>query len=124
MFGYGPYSSYNRLRGFVLLLLVRITRALVRTLILEPLYPQLLSFTPISYPTHSPLVTQWPSVAEMGSFGEKSDGKLAHVSFATDQLDTGAPLLAGVSLPLDPEESVRIRYGPIRWSTGMVSSML
>jgi ACS family allantoate permease-like MFS transporter len=45
----------------------------------------------------------------MGSFGEKSDEKLAHVSVDTDQVDTGAPLVAGVTLPLDPEESLRIR---------------
>jgi len=45
----------------------------------------------------------------MGSFGEKSDEKLTHVSIDTDQVDTGAQLLAGVSLPLDPEESLRIR---------------
>ncbi|KAH9039521.1 MFS general substrate transporter [Lactarius pseudohatsudake] len=45
----------------------------------------------------------------MGSFSEKSDEKLAHVSVDTDQVDTGAQLVAGVSLPLDPEESLRIR---------------
>jgi hypothetical protein len=53
----------------------------------------------------------------MGSFGEKSDEKLAHVSVDTDQVDTGAPLVAGVTLPLDPEESLRIRYASIRQST-------
>ena len=60
----------------------------------------------------------------MGSFSEKTDGKFTHVSIDTDQLDTGAQLSAGVSLPLDPEESSRIRYGPIWQSTGMVSSVL
>ncbi|KAH9049317.1 MFS general substrate transporter [Lactarius hengduanensis] len=45
----------------------------------------------------------------MGSFGEKSDEKLARVSVDTNQVDTGAQLVAGVSLPLDPEESLRIR---------------
>ncbi len=49
----------------------------------------------------------------MGSFSEKSDEKLARVSIDTDQVDTGAQLVAGISLPLDPEESLRIRYGPI-----------
>ena len=51
--------------------------------------------------------------AEMGSFSEKSDEKFAHVSIDTDRADTGAQLVAGVSLPLDPEESLRIRYGLI-----------
>ena len=50
----------------------------------------------------------------MGSFSEKSDEKLTRVSIDTDQVDTGAPLVAGVTLPLDPEESVRIRYVLIR----------
>ncbi|KAH9057903.1 MFS general substrate transporter [Lactarius deliciosus] len=45
----------------------------------------------------------------MGSLSEKSDEKFAHVSVDTDQVDTGAQLVAGVSLPLDPEESLRIR---------------
>lgn len=45
----------------------------------------------------------------MGSFSEKSDEKLARVSIDTDQVDTGAQLVAGVSSPLDPEESLRIR---------------
>ena len=52
----------------------------------------------------------------MDSFSEKSDGKFTHVSVDTGQLDTGAQLLAGVSLSLDPEESLRIRYGPmVNW---------
>ena len=49
----------------------------------------------------------------MGSFTEKSDEKQARFSIGTDQIDTGAQLVAGVSLPLDPEESLRIRYGLI-----------
>ena len=49
----------------------------------------------------------------MGSFTEKSDEKLAHVSIDTGQVDTGAQLVVGVALPLDPGESLRIRYGPI-----------
>ena len=49
----------------------------------------------------------------MGSFTEKSDEKLARVSIDTDEADTGAQLAVGVTLPLDPGESSRIRYGPI-----------
>ncbi|KAF8268361.1 MFS general substrate transporter [Lactarius quietus] len=45
----------------------------------------------------------------MGSFSEKSDEKLARIAIDTDQADTGAQLVAGVSSLLDPEESVRIR---------------
>ncbi|KAN0129723.1 major facilitator superfamily [Lactarius tabidus] len=45
----------------------------------------------------------------MGSFSEKSDEKLARVSIDPDQVDTGAQLVAGVTSPLDPEESLRIR---------------
>ncbi|KAF8264096.1 MFS general substrate transporter [Lactarius quietus] len=45
----------------------------------------------------------------MGSFSEKSDEKLTRVSIDTDQADTGAQLVAGVTLRLDPEESLRIR---------------
>jgi ACS family allantoate permease-like MFS transporter len=45
----------------------------------------------------------------MGSFPEKSDEELARVSIDTDQVDTGAQLVAGVTLPLDPGESLRIR---------------
>ena len=59
----------------------------------------------------------------MGSFSEKSDEKLARKSIDTDQVDTGAQLAAGVSLPLDPEESLRIRYGPVQQSVYMVSSI-
>jgi hypothetical protein len=53
----------------------------------------------------------------MGSFSEKSDEKLAHISVDSDQVDTGAPLVAGVTVPLDPEESLRIRYESIWQST-------
>ena len=60
----------------------------------------------------------------MGSFSEKSDEKLAHVSIDTDQVDTGAQLVAGITLPLDPEEALRIRYGPIRQSTSSWSHQL
>jgi hypothetical protein len=52
----------------------------------------------------------------MGSFTEKGDEKLARASVDTDQVDTGAQLVAGVTSPLDPEESLRIRYGSIRQS--------
>ncbi|KAN0129721.1 Major facilitator superfamily domain containing protein [Lactarius tabidus] len=45
----------------------------------------------------------------MGSFTEKGDEKLARASVDTDQVDTGAQLVAGVTSPLDPEESLRIR---------------
>ncbi|KAF8259251.1 MFS general substrate transporter [Lactarius quietus] len=45
----------------------------------------------------------------MGSFSEKRDDTLACKSIDTDQVDTGAQVVAGVSLPLDPEESLRIR---------------
>ena len=51
----------------------------------------------------------------MRRFNEKSDEKLAHSSIDTDLVDTGAHLVAAVS-PLDPEESLRIRYGQIRQS--------
>jgi hypothetical protein len=60
----------------------------------------------------------------MGSFPEKSDEELARVSIDTDQVDTGAQLVAGVTLPLDPGESLRIRYGSIQINTGVVSSTL
>ncbi|KAF8264097.1 MFS general substrate transporter [Lactarius quietus] len=45
----------------------------------------------------------------MGSFSEKSDEKLARVAIDTDQADTGAQLVAGVSSLLDPEESAKNR---------------
>jgi hypothetical protein len=50
----------------------------------------------------------------MGSFNEKSDDseKFARNVIDTDLVDTGAQLVAGVSSPLDQEESSRIRYGP------------
>jgi hypothetical protein len=52
------------------------------------------------------------SCAEMGSFSEKNEEILAHKSIDTDQVDTGAQLVAGISLPLDSEESLSLRYGP------------
>ncbi|KAF8259248.1 hypothetical protein EI94DRAFT_1036852 [Lactarius quietus] len=63
--------------------------------------------TPLSPPSTSPAV----SGQKMGSFGEKSDDKVVRRCIDTDQIDTGAQLVAGVSPPLDPEESLRIRYG-------------
>ena len=71
-------------------------------------------FSAQSCHSHSPPSTSLAvSCAEMGSFTEKCDEKVAHFSIDTDQIDTGALPVAGVSLPLDPEESLRIRYGPI-----------
>ncbi|KAI0305253.1 MFS general substrate transporter [Multifurca ochricompacta] len=45
----------------------------------------------------------------MGSFSEKSDEKHGHVSIDSDQVDTGAQLVAGISSSLDADESLRIR---------------
>ncbi len=60
--------------------------------------------------TFSPSSTS-VSCAVMGSFREKSDEKHDRVSIDTDQVDTGAQLVAGVSSSLGQEESLRIRYG-------------
>ena len=46
----------------------------------------------------------------MGSLSEKSDEKRAHLSIDSYQADTGAQLVSGVHSPLDPTESLRIRY--------------
>ena len=46
----------------------------------------------------------------MGPLSEKSDEKRAHLSIDSYQVDTGAQLVSGVQSPLDPTESLRIRY--------------
>ena len=46
----------------------------------------------------------------MGPLSEKSDEKRAHLSIDSYQVDTGALLVSGVHSPLDPTESLRIRY--------------
>ncbi len=46
----------------------------------------------------------------MGSLSEKSDEKRAHLSIDSYQADTGAQLVSAVHSPLDPGESLRIRY--------------
>ena len=48
----------------------------------------------------------------MGPLSEKSDEKRAHLSVDSYQVDTGAQLVSGVQSPLDPTESLRIRYVP------------
>ncbi|KAI0289618.1 MFS general substrate transporter [Russula brevipes] len=45
----------------------------------------------------------------MSSFSEKSDEKRVHISVDSQQVDTGAQLVAGFHSPLDPDESLRIR---------------
>ncbi|KAI9510185.1 MFS general substrate transporter [Russula earlei] len=45
----------------------------------------------------------------MGLPDEKSDEKHGHLSFDTQQVDTGAQLVAGTHSSLDPTESLRIR---------------
>jgi hypothetical protein len=49
----------------------------------------------------------------MSSFSEKSDEKHVHISVDSQQVDTGAQLVAGFHSPLDPDESLRIRYARI-----------
>ena len=46
----------------------------------------------------------------MGSSSETKDEKRIHVSIDSQQVDTGAQLDASLQTPLDPAESLRIRY--------------
>jgi hypothetical protein len=45
----------------------------------------------------------------MGSIDEKSDEKHGQIFIDTQQVDTGAQLDASLNIPLDPNESLRIR---------------
>jgi hypothetical protein len=46
----------------------------------------------------------------MGALNETSDEKRTHVSFDSEQVDTGAQLDASLRTLLDPNESLRIRW--------------
>jgi hypothetical protein len=57
-----------------------------------------------SFPTsHSTIVI------EMSFFSETGDEKHGHVSFDSQEVDTGAQLDASIHTPLDPGEFLRIR---------------
>lgn len=45
----------------------------------------------------------------MSFFSETDDEKRGHVSFGSQQVDTGAQLDASIDTPLDPGESLRVR---------------
>ncbi len=45
----------------------------------------------------------------MSFFSETGDEKRGHVSFDSQQVDTGAQLDASIHTPLDPGEFLRIR---------------
>jgi len=45
----------------------------------------------------------------MSFFSETGDEKRGHVSFDSQQVDTGAQLDASIGTPLDPGESLRVR---------------
>ena len=45
----------------------------------------------------------------MSFFSEPGDEKRGHVSFDSQQIDTGAQLDANIHTPLGPGESLRIR---------------
>jgi hypothetical protein len=45
----------------------------------------------------------------MSFFSDTGDEKRGHVSFDSQQVDTGAQLDASIHIPLDPGESMKIR---------------
>ena len=103
---------------FLLLLLVRIPRLLCQgkssMRIWGPYICGICFFAQSCHTLSPPSTSLAVSCTEMNSFTEKCDEKFAHFSIDTDQIDTGAQPVSGVSLPLDLEEllSLRIRYGP------------